>query len=325
MKTKLSLGRKPFNEFWMNCMLNQAFSIAVSEEASYKDAAYLNIYRYYPWEAATDKDFRYPTIDALYYMDDPARFPLSQVIQTIEPGTFHNPENLLEEIRTTLDHGRNLSINVDLYDWLPGSLAWKRFHWYHYSLINGYDKERGVFYVIDDTLAGYEEYEIPEERLIKAYTHSEYNVNPSYDGPAYYVYNLQDSIQPYELKLTEVLDNAERLARELRKFSMVGMWNVDADPEKRQAHLTYGLVGVNIICNRHIANTLLFQSLREKGLIDESLYASLSEQVEWVKDGWNVVKDRFITGDFVRDRELAYAEELLAKERAFWITLLEGA
>ncbi|MFC9774199.1 hypothetical protein [Paenibacillus chitinolyticus] len=322
---KLSMERKPFNEFWMNCMLNQAFSIAVSVEPSYRDAAYLNIYRYYPWEAATDKDFRYPTIDTLYYMDDPARFPLSQVIRYIEPGHFRSKETVPDEIREMLEGGRNLSVNVDLYDWLPGSMAWKRFHWYHYSLFNGFDKERGTFYVIDDTLAGYEEHEVPEERLLKAYGNSEYNVNPSYLGPAFYVYNLHEKIQPYELKLTEVVENAERLARELGEFSIEGMWNVDSDPEKKQAHLTYGLVGVNIICNRHIANMSLLRSMREKGLISEALHESLSGQLGAVRDGWDLVKDRFVTGDFERGRELALADDLFAKEKAFWTTLVAGA
>ncbi len=322
---KLSINRKPFNEFWMNCMLNQAFSIAVSEEPSYRDAAYLNIYRYYPWEAATDKDFRYPTIDTLYYMDDPSRFPLSQVIRYIEPRHFRNKEMVLEEIRSILDEGRNLSVNVDLYDWLPGSMAWKKFHWYHYSLFNGYDKERGVFYVIDDTLAGYEEHEIPEERLLKAYGNSEYNVNSEYQGPAFYVYNLQEKVQPYELRLVEVLENAERLVRELAEFSTEGMWNVDFDPEKKQAHLTYGLVGVNIICNRHIANMSLLSSLRKKNLINEALSATLTAQLDTVRDGWDLIKDRFVTGDFERNRELALANDLFAKEKSFWSTLIAGA
>jgi len=322
---KLSMERKPFNEFWMNCMLNQAFSIAVSEEPSYKDAAYLNIYRYYPWEAATDKDFRYPTIDTLYYLDNPAKFPLSQVIRYIEPGHFRSKDTVLEEIKDMLKGGRNMSLNVDLYDWLPGSMAWKKFHWYHYSLFNGYDEERGTFYVIDDTLAGYEEHEVPSERLLKAYGNAEYNVNPNYMGPAYYVYNLQDRIQPYELKLSEVVDNAERLVKELGAFSIEGMWNVDSDPEKKQAHLTYGLVGVNIICNRHIANTSLLRSLKEKGLINEPLHRSLSGQLDEVRGGWDLLKDRFVTGDFERARELEFASGLFAKEKAFWSTLAAGA
>jgi len=322
---KLSMERKPFNEFWMNCMLNQAFSIAVSEEPSYREAAYLNIYRYYPWEAATDKDFRYPTIDTLYYLDNPAKFPLSQVIRYIEPGHFRSKDTVLEEIKDMLKGGRNMSLNVDLYDWLPGSMAWKKFHWYHYSLFNGYDEERGTFYVIDDTLAGYEEHEVPSERLLKAYGNAEYNVNPNYMGPAYYVYNLQDRIQPYELKLSEVVDNAERLVNEIGAFSIEGMWNVDSDPEKKQAHLAYGLVGVNIICNRHIANTSLLRSLKEKNLIDGPLHRSLSEQLDEVRGGWDLVKDRFVTGDFERDRELEFANGLFIKEKAFWSTLAAGA
>jgi len=150
-------------------------------------------------------------------------------------------------------------------------------------------------------------------------------VNPSYFWPAFYVYNLQEKVQPYELKLAEVVENAERLARELGEFSIEGMWNVDSDPEKKQAHLTYGLVGVNIICNRHIANMSLLRSMREKNLIGEALHESLSDQLGAVRNGWDLVKDRFVTGDFERGRELALADDLFAKEKAFWTTLVAGA
>ncbi|OAB42551.1 hypothetical protein [Paenibacillus antarcticus] len=322
---KLTLERKPFNEFWMNCMLNQAFSIAESTHSSYRYAAYLNIYSYFPWAAATDSEFRYPTIDSLYYLDDWTRFPLTGVIKLIEPGHFSNKEAFTEEIKEVLRGGRNLSLNVDLYYWLPDSLAWKKFHWYHYSLFNGYDDERSSFYVIDDTLAGYLEYEVPEERLKKAFNNAEYNINTNYTGPAYYIYNLHTSIEPYELKISEVVENAERLARELEDFSMEGMWNVDTRQEKYSSHITYALIGINIICNRHIANVALIRTLQEQKLLDEKLCEALSERIDVIRDGWDEVKQAFVTHKFDRIREIERAEGLLSKEREFWRMLVDGA
>ncbi|MFD0589638.1 hypothetical protein ACFQZE_16735 [Paenibacillus sp. GCM10027627] len=322
---KVTLERKPFNEFWMNCMLNQAFSIAASAHPSYKSAAYLNIYRYYPWEAATDRDFRYPTIDTLYYLDDWMKFPLTKVIKLIEPGHFRDKENFTEEIKEVLRSGRNLSLNVDLYYWLPGSMAWQKFHWYHYSLFNGYDDERNTFFVIDDTLAGYSEHEVPENRLRKAFMNSEYNISSSFTGPAYYVYNLHSDCEPYELKLAEVAENAERLARELGEFSMEGMWNVDTSPDKYQSHITYALIGINIIGNRHTANEGLIRTMQEQKLMSDSLSESLMVQLRDIQDGWNGIKSAFVNHKFERGRELKLAEGLLAKEKAFWTSLVNGA
>ncbi|GKU77861.1 BtrH N-terminal domain-containing protein [Paenibacillus sp. L3-i20] len=318
---KMTLERKPFNEFWMNCMLNQAFSIAASAHPSYHNAAYLNIYRYYPWVAATDKEFRYPTIDTLYYLDDWTKFPLTGVIKLIEPGHFRNKETFTEEIKEVLRGGRNLSVNVDLYYWLPGSMAWRKFHWYHYSLFNGYDEERSSFYVIDDTLAGYSEHEVPEERLRKAFLNAEYNINENYTGPAYYIYNLHSTIEPYELQLSEVVENAERLERELGEFSIEGMWNVDSSPDKYQSHITYALIGINIICNRHTANEGLIRTLREQKLLKESSCDFLMDQLLEVKNGWEAIKQAFVTHKFDRERELGLAKDLFAKERVFWGSL----
>ncbi|MGO4183482.1 hypothetical protein AB4Z17_20090 [Paenibacillus sp. TAF43_2] len=321
---KVTLDRQPFNEFWANCMLNQAYSIAVSAHPSYRYAAYLNIHRYYPWSAATDQQFRYPTIDTLYYLDDWTKFPLTGVMKWIEPGHFRDKEMFIDEIKEVLDGGRNLSVNVDLFYWLPGSMAWKKFHWYHYSLFNGYDNERSSFYVIDDTLAGYSEHEVPEDRLRKAFKNSEYNINKNYNGPAYYIYNLHSTIKPYELNLSEVVDNAERLTRELDDFSMEGMWQVDSSPDKYSAHITYALIGINIICNRHIANEGLIRTLREQKQINVTLYESLKDQLEMICDGWNAIKQSFVTHKFQRDREIALAEKLFAMEKIFWRTLASG-
>lgn len=322
---RVTLERKPFNEFWMNGMLNQAFTIAASAHPSYRYAAYLNIYRYFPCEAATDRSFRYPTIDTLYYLDDWAKFPLTRIIKLIEPRHFHSKETFIDEIKEVLRSGRNLSVNVDLYHWLPGSLAWQKFHWHHYSLFNGFDDGRSVFFVIDDTMDGYNEHEIPEDRLQKAFLDSEYCINREFDGPAYYVYNLHSNIEPFELRLTEVAQHAERLMKELAEFSIEGMWNVDESPEKFQSHMTYAIIGINIIANRHTANEGLIRTLREQRLLDERLCDFLMVQLHVIQEGWNGIKQAFVNHTFDRERELELAQAVLDRERALWTMVANGS
>lgn len=328
MGMKLTLERKPFGDFWMNCMLNQAFSIAQSVHPSYRDAAYLNLYRYFRWEAATDREFRYPTIDSLYYLSDTEweKFPLTGVIRRIVPMHFRDESRMLDEIRDVLRSGRNLSLNVDLFGWLPDSMAWQKFHWYHYSLFNGFDEEKGVFYVIDDTLAGYGEHEVPEERVREAFAQSEYKLDPGYAGPACYVYELQPDIVPFELRLEEVAAHADRLSQELEAFGMDGMWRVDEAPgEKREQQLTYGLVGINIIVNRQEANAGLLERLRLKKLLEDELLDELDEQLGRIREGWAALKQRFADGSFRRERDAELAERLLARERELWSRLAAEA
>ncbi|QJC51350.1 BtrH N-terminal domain-containing protein [Paenibacillus albicereus] len=325
---KLTLERKPFRDFWMNCMLNQAFSIAQSVHPSYRDAAYLNLYRYFRWQAATDREFRYPTIDTLYYMSDTEweKFPLTGVIRRIEPRHFRDESRMLEELREVLRSGLSLSLNVDLFGWLPDSMAWQKFHWFHYSLFNGFDEEKGVFYVIDDTLAGYGEHEVSEATVLEAFAQSEYKIDPSYGGPAYYVYHLQPDVRPFELALEEVAAHADRLSQELESFDMDGMWLVEEqDAAKREQQLTYGLVGITIIVNRHEANAGLLALLRERQLLEEELLDELDEQLARIREGWATLKQRFADGSFRRARETELAERLLARERELWSRLAAEA
>lgn len=315
---KVTLESKPFNEFWMNGMLNQVFSIASSAHPSYRYAAYLNIYRYFQCEAATDRSFRYPTIDSLYYIDNWSEFPLTRIIKHVEPGHFRSKETFIEEIKEVLRSGRNLCVNVDLHDWLPGSLAWQKFHWHHYSLFNGFDDERSLFFVIDDSRDGYNEHEIPEERLQKAILNLEYCFNREDGGPDYYVYNLHSDIEPFELQLTEVAQNAERLTKELAEFSMEGMWNVERCPEKFQSHMTYAIIGINNIATRHTANEGLIRTIREQKLLSARLCDFLMVQLRAIQEGWNGIKNAFVNYTFDRERELELAQAMLDRERALW-------
>ncbi|RIX60174.1 hypothetical protein D3P08_00905 [Paenibacillus nanensis] len=321
---RITLDRKPFNELWMNGMLNQAFTIASSVHPSYRFAAYLNHYRYLPREAATDRCFRYPAIETLYNGEEWAKLPLARIINRIEPRQVRSKDTFMEEIKGVLRSGRSLSVNVDLYHWLPGSLAWQKFHWHHYALFNGYDDERAVFYVIDDTIDGCNEHEVPEDRLRRAFLSSEACMNRDRDEPDYYVYHLRSNPEPFELRLTEIAHHAERLIRELSLFSMNEMWKVERSPEKYKSHMTYAVIGATDIVNRQAANEGLLRIIREQRLLDERLCDLLMVQLRGIQEGWKGIKRAFVHHTFDRERELELGQAMLDREKAFWSMLADG-
>jgi len=326
---------KPFDEFWMNCILNQMFSVACTYEPSYRYAAYLNSYQYFRWDAATDPQFRYPTIDSMYYLDFLYRnegnknheFSLSRVFGPLDLHYFSDEDNYLQEIRELCKDNQVFSLNVDLFYWIPNSMAYEKFHWYHYSLMNGYDDATSTYYVIDDNLDGYMEHGIPEERLILSFENSECRTNPDYELPPVLKYNIREEIPLYQLTLQEVCFHADRLIREIRSFSIEGLWNVELDESRLNDYLTYSVVGLNIIANRHKANESLIRSLHELSLIPFDTFEQLLTQIQEIRSGWEFVKQHFMKASIQRklDRPQCYklAESLFAKEVTLWETLLK--
>ncbi|URN93893.1 MAG: hypothetical protein NAG76_19010 [Candidatus Pristimantibacillus lignocellulolyticus] len=325
---------KPFDEFWMNCILNQMFSVACTIEPSYRYAAYLNSYQYFRWEAATDPLFRYPTIDSMYYLDylyanegKKQEFSLSNVVGPLDLYYFKDNDNYLQEIKELCRTKQIFSLNVDLYYWIPNSIAYEKFHWYHYSLFNGYDEKTSTYYVIDDNLDGYMEHGVPEERLVAAYENSEYCTNPNYKLPPILKYSIREEIPPYELSLEEVRYHAARLITEIQAFQIEGLWNIELDESRLNDYLTYSMVGLNIIANRHKANDSLIRSLHELLLISTSTYEMLLSQIQDIRNGWEHTKQLFIKASILRKLDQAQCyrlmKSLLSKEVILWENLLK--
>ncbi|WP_217559398.1 BtrH N-terminal domain-containing protein [Paenibacillus sp. GbtcB18] len=314
---------RPFNDFWMNCVSNTVYSIAVSNDSSYRTAAYLNHYTY---QVAADPSFTYLTMDhPLKYQNE----VFNDFIREWEPYYFRNPQAIGEEIGELLASGQLPVVHVDLFHWIPNSLAWKQYHWYHYSLITGYDAERSVYRVLDDDINGFRDFEVPPERLQEAFLSSQTENNPAYQEPPCSLIRLKDQIPPYEFKLSDLSRHAERLIGELDNLQTEHLWEGTPEPDKFEESMTNGLVGVNIIESRQTGNRLMLRYLLDAGCIREADFQTLDKELEDLALGWFKAKNVFIKAKFSlkrrfnRDQLLTLAVPLLSRERSFWAALLE--
>ncbi|REK69097.1 hypothetical protein [Paenibacillus paeoniae] len=320
----------PFNEFWMNCILNSAYSIATTKDNSYADAAYINNYSYSSWEAAIDPEFISPTIEVLNYADKWESFVLCEVIETEIPVFFEDTQNFLVELQQIISEQKIVRLHVDLFYWLPKNIAWNRFHMSHYSIINGYDTEKREYFILDDDIDGYGTHVIPEERLIKAFYNSNAMIDPDPATPHAYVYCIRDSIVPYKISITEVKSNAERIVEELSVYSFENLWNFKEDKKDEiNEYINISLIGINIIENRHIGNGFLSKRLVELELINSTTFENMKTQLAKLQRGWKTIKQVFINSMVSDTKEInidlirSKANEMLSREKEMWLALLE--
>ncbi|OAB44438.1 hypothetical protein [Paenibacillus glacialis] len=322
-----SMELKPYNEFWMNCILNSAFTIAIHKDPSYRYAAYMNNYHYKVWGAAIDPLFKSPTINVLNYEKKWRKFVLKQVIKKETSYKFRDKEKFLTELHELIDKKQLFRINVDLFYWLPNNVAWNKFHMSHYSIIQGYDPETKMYQVLDDDTNGYGTHLIPEERLITAFNNSDAMVYPSYKRPHVYIYHLQKQVEPYRLSIDEVSRNAERLVVELDSFTFDNLWDIK-DMVKFNDYIDISLIGINIISSRHKGNEFLFQSLYEFNLIDEVVHKDLETSIKKIQNGWKSIKFIFISKTISEDKNIdlelirTKATQLIGDEKKMWLSFI---
>ncbi|MFF2886443.1 hypothetical protein [Paenibacillus sp. NPDC057967] len=320
----------PFNEFWMNCILNSAYSIATTRHNSYADAAYINNYSYSSWGAAIDLEFISPTIEVLNYADKWEDFVLSEIIETELPVFFEDTQNFTAELQKIISEQKIVKLHIDLFYWLPKNIAWNRFHMSHYSIINGYDTEKKEYFILDDDIDGYGVHVIPEERLIKAFNHSNAMIDPDPATPHAYVYCIRDNIAPYKINITEVMSHAERIVEELSVYSFNALWNFNEDKKDDiNEYISISLIGINIIENRHIGNGFLLKRLVELELINNTTFENMKTQLTKLQRGWKTIKQVFINSMVSDTKEInidlirSKANEMLSIEREIWLTLLK--
>ncbi|NEW06262.1 hypothetical protein GK047_09585 [Paenibacillus sp. SYP-B3998] len=327
-KPTYSYDIKPFSDFWMNCFLNGMFSLATHFDKAYRLAAYMNHHSFEHTNNYKDPSFRLPAVKLPWFQQMTSAFKFE-----LKPHFFLDEERFVDEIKVLIKEQRIISLCVDLYSWIPGSYCFQRYHWSHYSIIKGYDEARNVFFVLDDNLNGYNEFEISEDTLVTCFKNSDYFMNSEvFKYP--YVEMVLDEHVPYVFSFQEVIDHSERLIREIAEFSFDGLWEFDPNSDEVTSHLDYSMIGTESFFNRQIASKYLFQYLVESGHIDNDLYENLVTQVDQIHDGWQIIRNLFGKHKALifahrpftleRDKMIDMAKNLMQKESDMWETLYKA-
>ncbi len=311
-----SVGIVPFKDYWLNCSFNMMFSIFISAEPSFRLAAYLNDYSYLISEIETPSgtNIHYPT---LHPMKNFEKKYLNQNILTKQPINFKYDQNYIGFLKDLITKRTLLAIGVDLFYWIPNSVCWGKHHWEHYSFINGFDDEKKLFYVLDESTSGYNEHDIPEERLYASVKNSPLD-------PHGYIYKFLDEIGPFKFSLSEVISNAQRLSNELKQIRIKTLLQLSGEDLAAGHMCDLMSMYLHQIVNRHKANQFLFQTLYKKNMINMEAADILIRCSKALQDGWLIVKNLLVKAYIIKNKnsELIYINEsckdLFFKEFEMW-------
>jgi hypothetical protein len=311
-----SIGLKPFKEYWINCYLNTLYSVLISREPSYRFAPFLNNYTYQIYEKETPAQTKVNTLRLISAKDMPQKIGRKFKYRQ-KPISFRNNFHFVEYLQGLVREGKLVSVGVDLFYWIPNSVCWNKHHWDHYSLLNGFDDERKVFYVFDENILGYDEYEIPEERLRQAIQNSPVE-------PHGYLTQISN-IRPFKFSLRDVVTYADELARELSIMNVSSLWLLSE--EDFAARHMCDLFAMNIyqVVYRHKANQLLFEILQTENMVpNPEIMEEFIKYSRELQNGWNYVKGKFIQTYVVNDKVQSIRElnqkcnYLFSKECEMW-------
>lgn len=276
---------KPFNLFWINCIFNMRFSLLTSLENSYLFAALLNDYSYVVYDMDTPNEKKYKSLELRPMVKHGIEYR-DLLFSDNKQLNFKGEDNYFNILKGLIEEDNIVLVGVDLFYWIPNSVCWKKHHWEHYSLINGCDDEKRMVYAFDENVYGYNEFEIPEDRLTKA-------ISSFQDKPNVNIYKLSTNIGRFELSISEVRDNAQRIIGEIVKIMPVIFWDL-CEKDFIEGHMC-DLISMRIfqIVNRHIANQLLMQELGDD-ILSPAIRCSLIKYCIELREGWDLVKKRLI-------------------------------
>lgn len=304
-----------FNDFWVNCWFNSNFSILTSVNRSYVDAAYMNSYTYITedYQTPTGTDLR---ILKLGFTDEVEKVVLSAV--NLTPIMLEDTERISNQIITMLKTNY-LYVGVDLYEWIPNSICWQKYHWEHYTLVKGYDESSDSFIVFDENYNGYGAHLIPRLRFEKAITASPFEIDA-------FLIDFKGDVCDYTICTDDVRKNADRISNELDN-SRAEHWQL-SKKDISEGHMLdlFSLYSFGI-SNRQIANGLLVYKLKSYGALSTDEYRLLASIFKELSDGWEKIKNSFMKANLSSPRRLDcikindYKNTLIENEIKAWTLL----
>lgn len=329
MKKVLSI--KPYKYFYMNCFLNNYFSLLAFLDKSYEVAAFENSYRY----SVCSYSFN-PLKFIRADFDNSYSDLFGKNFTPTEYYVFKDMNNFTEEIKEIIIMGNPIYLYVDLYNWIPANIAWQKHHWNHFSLIIGFDDDKKVFYAIDDDAKGSIDIrEIPEERLINSFLgtgyfveYGGYHTRPNIDSPCMII-NYSERIEPYKIEIEHIASNAKNIIKDIIEINQNGFWEFVSNSDLDEVS-DAGIAELNIIYNRQIGNKLLLRELYKENIIKSEHYKFLYSSITNIITNWNKAKNILIKSKYLETLSqistplISICGKNFEEELIFWRSFLDS-
>lgn len=295
MKIKLSI--KPLRQIWMNCYLNNMYSLILSAEQSYYDLLLENDYNY----AFLGRVGWYKSLTLCGYK-------VYDVCKMLNICEIQAGDDIICAIAESIINDNAVMATVDLYEWLPLGLDHHKRHILHDTMIVGFNNDEQLLYVFDDDINGYGEHTVSYNTFLSAYR-----------SQTLTLVKLPKHIEPYKIEVSNIKNNANFLVSRIDSLCATSIWNIF----ERYDMLNDIIIEMTKIHSRSKLNSILVERvfgnrnecLRLKQLADQTV--KIWEQVKAI-----VIKCQISGGVFDFKKINYLSLRALEFERNFWEDLI---
>ena len=304
---------KPFNEFWINCESTMLHSLLITLDERFRIFAYVNNYTY--------EVLHFPAPSGRWVDETRIRTEISDLFQVVLKNKreirWSNYDKVVEDIKRFLRQGKVVMAGVDLFYWIPLNMCYHKYHMDHYAIINGFDEEKNIFFVMDTDNVKYREFELSAEIVVQAIAHCDLYADAL-------VYDLcdKDELEPYMFDQKELIWRAKRIIKSLRHLTKKYFWLMEEEDYKSGFYRDICVMYILQINCRMKANRLLFDYLIEKQEIDELV--TVREECYRLEMNWVNIKNKVSKAYFEENPVAEMAKlgermmEQFADERKMW-------
>lgn len=313
----------PFTDYYINCYLNNMFTLLVAMNESYRLFAYENNYTY---KIERDLNSGKNTFAIGYLLDTYLEaynlvFEKKANANNINDFLYYKIPPLGEIVdldaflsNNCLDKDEILFVSVDLFYLIKGSPLYHTEHKSHYTLLCDFGEENCN--ILDEGLWGYGENTIQLNDLLLAFSKSSLR-------PSCYYHKIKKLSKFYDLNMQKIIENADRIIKDIQKIDVLC-------GEILEGQGYFMLVStINKIINRHIGNSYLFNALHTEKNLPAFLCNEFCEKVKELSHKWALQKN-IIMKQYSKCRNINYDEittnmkSLLYLEMAMWQKFIEA-
>ena len=241
---------KPFNEFWINCESTMLHSLLITLDEKYRAMAYVNNYTY--------EVLHFPAPSKKWVNEVRVKPEIMDMFQVVLKNKrevrWKNYDKAVEDIKNFLRQEKIVMVGVDLFYWIPLNMCYHKHHVDHYAIINGFDENNNIFFVMDTDNVKYREFKLPVEDVIEAIAHCDL----VYDALIYDLCEKKE-IEPYMFDMKELIWRAKRIYKSLRPLCRKYFWLMEEKDYKEGFYRDICVMYIVQINCRMKANRLLLK------------------------------------------------------------------
>lgn len=304
-----------YSNSWINCYANMVLSLICYKNGS-DNVIYRNDYNYI---LQRDTQLGY---DDFYFLDYDEDFvKLEEIADTKFIKFDGTGEELVQKIKEYVTgEDAFIAIDVDLYDWIPNSICYKKYHWNHFSLITDYCEDKDKFICFDEMHADYSSFYVSAEQIANSLIRRG-DVN---------LIEINQIKEGFSGKVTlgEVLTNARRIIDDIESMRDEIFYKLDDEGYRKRCYMDLIAMYYQRIENRHYRNKSLLKII-DNLYVDVSLdkeaegFADLAKHYERIR--YKLIKLYVSESNRERNLELINKEmnEAFDIEQGLWNYLLK--